>query len=324
MLLAFTLSAMSLLVAGEALVDLVADEPGDLAGVESFTRRPGGSGANVATALARLDRSPSFWCRVGEDAFGDVVVEALAAAGVPTDRVQHDPTANTALVVVSRAPDGDPSFTAYREGTADTRMEPGTVGDEALAETDWVHCVGVTLTDEPARSATYDLAERAAAAGCTVSFDPNARPRLWDGFDYADSVERMLDHVDVVMASRGDLAAAGIERRDPGVLARDVCGRGPHTAFVTLGADGAVGVAEETATWGPAETRHDGFAVDAVDATGAGDAFAAGAMTALSEGHSLSETLSFANAVGALTTTARGAMAAQPGRDEVAVLRRDR
>lgn len=315
---------MSLLVAGEALVDLVADEPGDLADVESFTRRPGGSAANVATALARLDHPPSFWCRVGEDAFGDVLVDALADAGVPTDRVERDPMANTALVVVSRADDGDPAFTAYREATADTRMEPGTVGDAALAETEWVHLVGVTLTDEPSRSATFDLAERAAAADCTVSFDPNARPQQWDAFDYADSLERMLDHVDVVLASRADLAAAGIERHDPGALARSVCERGPHTTFVTLGAAGAVGVAGQAAPWGPAEAHHDGYEVDAVDATGAGDAFAAGAIASLRDGHSLSETVSFASAVGALTTTARGAMAAQPDPEAVAALRDDR
>jgi fructokinase len=314
---------MSLLVAGEALVDIVADEPGPLAGVESFVRRPGGSAANVATALARLDHPPSFWTRVGEDAFGDVVVGALEEAGVPTDRVERDPDAKTALTVVSHDEDADRAFTVYRDGTADTRMRKGAVGDAALANLSWVHLVGVSLTDEPTRSATVDLAERAAATGCTVSFDPNARPQLWDEFDYADSLARMLDHVDVVVASREDLAEGGIERHDAGALARAVCDRGPHTALVTLGEDGAVGVADEAARWGPAEAHHGGFAVDAVDTTGAGDAFAAGVVAALSEGHALGESLAFACGVGALTTTERGAMAAQPDRRDVAALRTD-
>jgi len=315
---------MAVLVAGETLVDFIPESAGPLADVGTFTRRPGGSTANVAVALARLDHRASFWTRVGDDAFGDFLVDTLAEAGVPTDRVERDPDAKTALAFVSHDAEGDRGFTIYRDGTADTRLEPGTVPDTELAALDWVHVGGVTLTDEPARSATYDLAERASAAGCTVSFDPNARPGLWSAFDYTDSVERMLPDVDVLVASREDLAAAGIERDDPGTLCRAVADRGPDTVFVTMGADGAAAVATEAAHWGPDESRHDGFDVDVVDTTGAGDAFTAGAIAALREGSALAETVAFAGAVGAAATTGRGAMAALPDRDAVRAIRAGR
>jgi fructokinase len=314
-------SAMSVLVAGETLVDFIPETAGGLADVESFTRRAGGSTANVSVALARLGHPPSFWTRVGDDAFGDFLADTLEDAGVPTARLKRDPEAKTSLAFVSHAEGGDRGFSIYRDRTADTRMRPGAVDDDALATTEWVHVGGVTLTDDPARTATYDLAERATAADCTVSFDPNARPGLWDGFDYVDSVERMLDHVDVVMASRADLATAGIDHDDPHALARTVCDRGPHTAFVTMGGKGAACVATDEAPWGPGESRNDGYAVEVVDATGAGDAFTAGAVAALQEGSTVQETVAFASAVGALATTGKGAMAALPDREAVRAFR---
>jgi fructokinase len=315
---------MTLLVAGEMLVDFLPGSAGPLAEVETFTRRAGGTSANVAVALARLGRPPAYWTRVGDDGFGDFLVATLEAEGVPTDRVERDPDARTAVTFVSHDAAGEREFAIYREGAADARMQPGAVEDDALASAEWVHVGGVSLAAEPARTATFDLAERAAAADCTVSFDPNARPALFGEFDLAASVDRILGAVDVVTASVEDLAAAGIERDTPGTLARAVLERGPHTAFVTRGGDGAVGLATAAAPWGPAETSHPGFAVDVTDTTGAGDAFTAGAIDALSAGESVAETLAFANAVGAVATTADGAMAALPDREAVAALRSGR
>ena len=242
---------------------------------------------------------------------------------MPLDLVERDPDARTGLAFPARE-DGDRPFTFYRDGTADTRLQPGTVTDETLAGVDWVHVGGVTLADDPARTATYALAERARDAGCTVSFDPNARPELWDEFDFADSVDRALALADVVKATPGDLQAAGIEDDDPAGLARTVLERGPNTVLVTLGEDGAVAATTRTAlsTDAPETISHDGYDVEAVDPTGAGDAFTAGAITALSEGESLAEALAFAGAVGAAATTARGAMAGLPVRDAVHEVRR--
>lgn len=314
---------MTVLVAGEALVDFIPDAPGALADVESFDRRAGGSTANVAVGLARLGRAPRFWTRVGADPFGDFLEATLEREGVDTGLLERDTEARTALVFVSHDAAGDRAFAPYRDGTADTRLSPGSVDDATLADCEWVHVGGVTLADEPARSATYDLAERAAAAGCTVSFDPNARPGFWEAFEFGPSVERMLGTVDVVVASREDLAAAGLQREDPAALADAVLEHGPHTAFVTLGADGAVARARSAAPWGPAGATHRGFDVAVADATGAGDAFAAGAIDALLDGRSLGGTVAFANAVGAAATTGLGAMAALPDRETAAAMARD-
>ncbi|NHN58747.1 MULTISPECIES: carbohydrate kinase [Halorussus] len=318
------------LVAGEALVDFLPDSPGLLAQVAEFSRRAGGAPANVAVGLARLDATPWFWTRVGEDPFGDHLAGTLASFGVPDRFVERDPAAKTALAFVSHDEDADRAFTFYRDGTADTRVEPGGVPDETLESVEWVYVGGVMLAADPGRTATLDLAERAGERGATVVFDPNYRPELWATSDraYSDLIAEMLGHADVVKATPEDLDAAGFEGESPEGLASAVADDGPHTVLLTLGDAGAFAAATDRAPWGAGAASHGGYGVDAVDTTGAGDAFTAGALAALADGdgagaadRSLSAVLGFANAVAAVTTTAAGAMTALPTREQVRALR---
>lgn len=319
-----------LLVAGETLVDFLPDSAGSLADVDSFSKRAGGAPANVAVGLAHLDTAPWFWTRVGEDPFGEFLVKTLADHGVPDRFVERDSEAKTTLAFVSHDEDADRAFTFYREGTADTRAEPGAVPDDVLDGVSWVYVGGVMLASEPGRTATFDLAERAAARDCTVVFDPNARPELWSsGDDFAEAVAEMLDYADVVKATPEDLDAAGFEGEgeevNPESLAKSVCDAGPHTVLLTLGDSGSFAYSTDRAAWGAGAASHGGYAVEPTDTTGAGDAFTAGALAALADGEdSLSAVLSFANAVAAVTTTASGAMTALPNREAVQQFRESR
>ncbi len=317
-----------ILVAGETLIDFIPDAPGPLASVGAFSRRPGGAPANVAVALARLDAPPAFWTRIADDHFGDFLVETLDEYGLSDEYVVRDSDAQTTLAFVSHGEDADREFSFYRDGTADTRMEPGYVSDDALESIGWVHVGGVTLTDDPSREATLDLAARAREAGATVSFDPNARPELWAKSDrsFAEAVDDAFELTSVVKATPEDLHEAGFEGDVP-ELARSICECGPHTALITLGGEGAYAYATPDTPWTDGETveaRHEGYPVDPVDTTGAGDAFTAGAIAALSDGRELGEALAFGNAVAATTTTAAGAMTALPSRDDVRTFRAER
>ena len=314
--------AHDVLVAGETLIDWVPDQPGPLEDVAGFERRPGGAPANVAVALARLDEPPLFWTRVGDDPFGRYLERTLADDGLPTRFIARDTEAKTTLAFVTHDETGDREFSFYRDGTADTRLEPGRIDDQTLADCEWVHAGGVTLSNGPSRAATLDLLERAATAGCTVSFDPNWRPELWpDEEAFASTVGDALAHVDVCFATVTELETLGVSGESPTEIARAaIDGGAAHTVFVTRGSEGAVAVASDDAPWSAATVAHRGFAVDTVDTTGAGDAFVAGAIDALRDGRDLAETVAFANAVAATTTTARGAMAALPTRDAVVEL----
>ena len=318
------------LVTGETLIDFIPDGHGTLDDVETFHRRAGGAPSNVAVGLARLGDPPLFWTRVGDDPFGDHLVDALREAGVRESLIERDPDADTTLAFVSRASDADRAFSFYRDGTADTRMQRGAVDDDSLADVGWVHAGAVALAADPTRTATFDLMSR-AADDAVVSFDPNARPELFVDGDFPGTCRRAFDLADVVKATVEDLVAADLADGDATdddapALARAVCERGPHTALVTRGADGALARATPAAPWNPKSepivVEHGGYPVDAVDVTGAGDAFTAGAIAALSDGDPLDEALAFADAVAARSTTATGAMAALPTRAEAEAVRR--
>ncbi|EMA46224.1 carbohydrate kinase family protein [Halobiforma nitratireducens] len=300
------------LVAGETLIDFLPAASGPLSSVEGFDRRPGGAPANVAVALARLEEPPLFWTRVGDDPFGRYLRDALAEYGVVGRFVELDSDAKTSLAFVTHDEDGDREFSFYRDGMADTRLEPGRVDDATLAACEWVHAGGVALSSGRSHEATLDLLERASEAGCTVSFDPNRRPELWPGDETFRSVlGDALAHVDVLKATDDELEALGFEGESVTALAREARAAGPDAVFVTRGSDGAIAVtADGTAS-------HPGYDPDIVDTTGAGDAFVAGTILGLREGRDLRKTLAFANAVGAAATTAVGAMAALPDRESV-------
>jgi fructokinase len=319
------MAQQDVLVAGETLIDFLPQRTGALSSVEEFSRRAGGAPANVAVGLARLDQTPLFWTRVGDDPFGEFLTETLLDRGIPDRFVELDPDAHTSLAFVSHDEDMDRAFTFYRNDTADTRLEPETVPDEVLKSISWVHIGGVTLSSGRSREATLDLIERAQAANCTVSFDPNDRPELWPSREaYRTVVGDTLERVDVLKATVAELRELGIAGDDAESVARATTDRGPHTICLTLGESGAFVLATADAPWGAdrrtATAQHGGFEVDVVDTTGAGDAFLAGAISAFVDGQSLTEVVAFANATAASATTSMGAMDGFPTRDEAIAL----
>ncbi|RKD95250.1 carbohydrate kinase family protein [Halopiger aswanensis] len=322
------------LVAGETLIDFLPERPGPISSVEGFERRAGGAPANVAVALARLEHAPLFWTRVGADPFGRYLESVLTEHGLPDRFLERDPDAKTTLAFVTHDETGDRSFSFYRDGTADTRLEPGRLDDPTLADREWVHTGGVTLSSGRAREATLDLLERAADAGCTTSFDPNFRPELWpDEETFRTVVRDALEHVDVLKATDEELETLGFGSDgdadrggdDLETRARAALAAGPDAVFATRGGEGAIAVAAEDSPWagtGASTVEHPGYDADVVDTTGAGDAFVAGTIAALHEGRAdLEATLAFANAVGAAATTAAGAMTALPDREAVRSMR---
>jgi fructokinase len=314
------MAAPDILIAGETLIDFLPDQSGTLSTVETFSRRAGGAPANVAIALTRLEEAPWFLTNVSTDAFGDFLVTTLDEHGVPDRFVTRDSDHRTTLAFVAHDEDADRSFSFYRTETADQYIDPGVVDDDALDTVSWVAIGGVALASEPARSSMFELAERANEHDCGVVFDPNSRPELWaDGATFERVHTRMLELTDVCKTSAEDLA--GTRFADAPNLARSLLDAGPHTVFLTYGPDGARVVAGDDAPWGPADETHPGYSVEPIDTTGAGDGFLAGVLRALANGASLDETLAFANAVAALTTTETGATAALPDREAVAEFR---
>ncbi|ELZ46233.1 PfkB domain protein [Halorubrum californiense DSM 19288] len=329
-------------VAGETLVDFVPDAGETLREVDGYAHRPGGAPANVAVGLARLGSPPAFWTRLGDDAFGDFLAETLSAEGIPETHVERVP-GKTTLAVVSPPGAEGPQFGFYGSRDATFGFDPDAVpvgtltgdADAAGSPADasappWVHLGGVALTHPRGRAATRELLSAASATGCPVSFDVNYRSDLVpDGAaeTVSTAVREAVTESDVVFCSDEDIAAAGLSTSEGVELARDLLALGPHTAVVTLGSDGALAVSSDAAPWGAATVRHGGFAVEAVDATGAGDAFTAGLLSRLAgdagetpgidDGNALREALAVGNATAALSVRSVGGMGSIPSRKEV-------
>ena len=318
-----------LLAMGELLVDMFPDRIGcRLAEVNAFFPKPGGAPANVAVAASRLGIQSGFIGKVGADHFGYHLEQVLQTEGVDTSGLRFDQDARTTMAVIAMPDEHSAEFVFYRNPGADQRLRTEEL-DEALITSSQVFHVGsLSLTDEPARSATFHAVQVARANGSLVSYDVNYRPSLWaDPAEALTQAKRIIKQADLVKVNEGEAALlAGIEeltadnQNQLELAAGEILGMGPALVVVTLGPGGCFYKTAANAGFSP------GFTVDTVDAIGCGDAFMASLLVGLVElgdwreklaQESLSSVLRFANAAGALTSTKKGAMPAMPTRAEV-------
>ncbi|GEN33496.1 MULTISPECIES: PfkB family carbohydrate kinase [Aneurinibacillus] len=316
----------TVLALGEMLVDFVPERNGQaLEDVMSFKKAPGGAPANVAAAVARLGGSSRFLGKVGADPFGDFLVRTLADAGVDTREIRRTNEAKTGLAFVSLKEDGERDFLFYRDPSADMLLAEDEITHEAFENGAVFHFGSISLIADPARSATVRAARLAREKGLIISYDPNLRLPLWPGGE-AEARKTIRTHVplaDIVKVSEEELTFLTGES-DVAVGSEWFFAQGVRLLLVTLGKEGCAYVRS-----GGMMKRVGGFSVQVVDATGAGDGFVGGFLHRLVEAGVRRETLAalpedelasmirFANAVGALTTTKRGAISALPTLDEV-------
>jgi fructokinase len=302
---------------GEVVSDIYRGE--SLSDVElGFVARPGGAPANVAVAASRLGSGAAFVGSVGEDLFGDFILRALESEGVETGGVsrQSAPT-RTSLAFVEIGPDGDREFTFYRSSpAADELLSADDVTEDLLAGASFVNFGSIPLIREPARSATHRIAELAREHDVPVAFDVNFREHLWEGREAArEAVDPLLDLSTIVKLGDDELEPL-LGTDDAEEAAQGLLDRGVPLVLVSKGPEGAFYATREFRGEAPA------FDIgEAVDATGAGDAFLAAALVHLSDGPLTEERVREATlrgcAAGALACTAYGAMSALPTLDEL-------
>lgn len=306
---------MSVASFGELLIDFVALESGVTVGEASgFLKAPGGAPANVAVGVAKLGTPSAFVGQVGDDPFGHFLDGVLRAEGVNTAGLRFSAQARTALAFVSLRADGERSFVFYRHPSADMLMTPADVATDVIDAARVFHYGSITLIGEPSRSATRAAIQRARQNGAFISYDPNLRLSLWESADAARAgIIAGLDGAQLVKVSEEELEfLTGGSVVDP--LWRD----GMRLIAVTRG---AAGVSLYTRAGVGIDVP--GFPVNAVDTTGAGDGFVAGLLVGLLErdfaldADALRAIARFANAVGAITTTGKGAIPSLPTRSAV-------
>ncbi|MBU9673346.1 carbohydrate kinase [Planococcus sp. CP5-4] len=309
---------------GEVLIDFIPHQKGiALKDVESFTRVPGGAPANVAAAVAKFGGTASMITKVGQDAFGDFLLERLAEAGVRIDKILRTKEANTGLAFVSLREDGERDFSFYRNPSADLLLEASEVNEDWFGQGDVLHFGSVDLVESPMKKAHYNAITAAKRNGAIISFDPNVRLPLWDNPKQCrEAIQEFIPKAHIIKVSDDELEfITGIANESLAVASLFT---GDVLAVVlTKGAKGADLYVQNEKYPSP------GYSVKVEDTTGAGDAFTGAFLYQLlkrdavpsnlealfNEHHQ--ELLAFANASGALATTGKGAISSLPTKDEV-------
>jgi fructokinase len=298
---------------GEMLIDFVPTVSGvSLIEAPAFKKAPGGAPANVAAGLAKLGVSSGFMGQVGDDAFGHFLAQTLQEVGVDTSSLCFSTEARTALAFVSLRADGEREFMFYRHPSADMLYTPDKIPASYIQQAKVFHYGSISLIAEPIRGATLRALEIAQEAGLLISYDPNLRLNLWPSAKAArEGILLGWPYAQVIKISEEELAFLDLSglKDLSGVLRLLVITRGKKgCTYVTPHLTGEVA----------------GFAVEAVDTTGAGDGFVAGLLKgllehprAIQDEEALRQICRYANAVGAITTTDRGAIPALPVAEQV-------
>ncbi len=309
---------------GEVLIDFIPLQKGvALKDVVAFERAPGGAPANVAAAVAKYGQEAAMISKLGNDAFGDFLVEKLVEIGVEADKVYRTGDANTALAFVSLKENGERDFSFYRNPSADLLLNEEEIEPAWFRAGDILHFCSVDLVESPMKQAHKKAIAAVSAADGLVSFDPNVRLPLWeDSEDCRRAILEFLPTADIVKVSDEELEfITGIEDESDAIQSLFV---GKVKAVIyTKGAAGADLILKDR------KFESSGYSVETVDTTGAGDAFIGGFLFQLLElqvnPENIEEVLrvhqasilKFANASGALTTIGKGAISALPSKGEV-------
>jgi fructokinase len=259
-----------IVVAGEALIDLVPQGAGALADLRPVR---GGGPYNTAVALGRLGSPTAFCSRVSYDAFGEALLDGLRAAGVDVASVQRGPQP-TPLAVASIGDSGSASYSFHVEGTADRRFESPS---QLPAGTEAVSFGTCSLVLEPGASAYEELMRTAAAQGVFTALDPNIRAGLIPDADaYRARFKRWLPSVSLLKLSEEDAQWLG-------GTPREWLASGPSAVVVTYGGDGLTVFTRDGAVHPVPGAR-----VGVVDTIGAGDTVNAALLHGLSTWQALS------------------------------------
>jgi fructokinase len=251
-----------ILVAGEALYDLVADAAGGVTG------HPGGGPFNTARVIGRLRLPVAYLGRLSTDRLGATHEELLAADGVDLRCVVRT-TDPTTLALASLDAAGAASWSFYATGTAAAGLETADALAALPPQVAALHVGTLGLVLEPVATALEAVVERLAGE-TTIVVDPNVRTDVIDDAGaYRARLDRVLAHSDVVKVSEEDLAWL-----DPGrsrlASARALLDRGPCAVLLTRGSEGATAITRD------ADTPIAPVPTEVVDTIGAGDAFGGG------------------------------------------------
>jgi 2-dehydro-3-deoxygluconokinase len=303
----------SIVALGEPMIEFNQTRPGD----SSYQQGFGGDTSNFAIAAARQGASSAYLTKLGDDQFGKMFLRLWQDEKIDTSGVLVDGSAHTAVYFVSHDQGGH-SFNYLRTGSAASRIVPGDLNVELIRNARFLHVSGISQAiSANACDTVFAAIGIARAAGAAVSYDSNLRLKLWPLARAQAIIRATIGMSDYFLPSMEDAQLFTCLQEPDAIL--DWCfAAGAKNVLLKLGKDGVI-----VATGGE-RTRIPGFAVNAVDATGAGDCFAGALLARIAAGDDLLAAAHYANAAAALTTTGYGAVAPIPRSEQVYTLTKSR
>lgn len=258
---------------GELLIDF-APVSADEAGYPTLKAQPGGAPGNFLAALQAYGCATALLGKVGDDGFGVLLRRTLEERGIETSGVLVDPGVFTTMAFVTLDAEGNRSFSFARKPGADTCLREDELDFSLIDECKVFHFGTLSLTDEPARSATAAAVEYAKKQGKLISFDPNLRKQLWPSDAAAkEQIEWGLRKADIVKISDEEIEFLwGLSPEDG--AKKLLSEYGVQLVYATLGPKGCYTANRQG---GVKVSSPDGIHV--VDTTGAGDIFGGSAMS---------------------------------------------
>ena len=270
--------------------------PGETVTDAQLSKGNGGKGANQAAAAALLGANVVFLGRVGDEGFGEPLVEALADKGVDTRLIEAAPGSSTGTAFITVTPDGENAITVAPGANRRLTVENVDAASGSIGE---AHVLVAQMEVPP--EVVLRAVEVAARSGTRVLV--NLAPPF-------EVPRELLDKLDPIVVNEHE-AAFLLGDRVEGVdgalsAAPELLALGPKSAVITVGEAGAVFAEGKYTKHLPAPK------VDVVDTTGAGDAFVGALAAQLARGSSLEDAISYAVRAGAAAVTKEGAQGALP------------
>ena len=311
---------MDVVTLGELMIDFTCVST-DSTGFPTMAAHPGGAVTNFIATLARYGCKTAILGKVGNDAFGKLMIRTVQDAGVATGGVLLDDNSFTTMAFVTLDSSGDRSFSFARKPGADTQLTAEEVDLSIIDSAKVFHFGTLSLTHEPARTATQRAIAYAKEKGKLISYDPNLRLPLWDDKDFCrQQLLWGLSQADVVKISDNEVEF--LFGLDPQAGAKHILESfGVKLVFVTCGADGchfrnAIASGNVAAPKG----------ITVADTTGAGDIFGGSAMYGILQSQKAPEELTaaeltkittFACTAASISTMTQGALSSIPTLEEV-------
>lgn len=294
---------------GDLFVDLIPHAQAD--GHWLYRPSAGGAPGNVAVGLAKLGHTALMASRVGEDALGRLLIEALAGHRVDVSGIVQSRTEKSGLSIVTLDESGERSFMFYHDKPADQHIRAEDIEAEWFAQAKMLHVGILTMASPVSAAAQRKAMDLVDTKGLAISCDVNFRPAMWD------SERRMLEAGREVIGRSAIVKVSEEELRslhpheDIDSAVKALWHGGLRYLSVTRGAGGAI-----------LYTRHGrfecpGFRVNALDTTGAGDAYTASILSGVLRGVDPPQMVRLACAAGALAASRKGAMDSLPTMAEV-------